>query len=310
MDSSLVDQHYEYATQQYDRGDYKGAIESIRVVLSRMPEFSRAHALLALCLLQEKRIAAAEHEASLALQLDPQDAGNHYVQALLWVFRDRPGKALKCLDEAISLDPESAAAYLVKVRIYLDENMLDKAELALQQARSLEPDSLQAKIWQARLYIARGDLGKALPVIDDVLREEPQSVSALCCKGMILLRQGEVEDARQHAIWALQVDAGNDEALHLLVSTKARQNFLIGLWWRYAVMLSSRPLQFQVLLLVGLFVLYRFGTMAAGDLGHTRLQSTMGMLWLAFVVYTWVSPVIFQRMLDAELKSVELSRDY
>ena len=310
MNDELINQQYNYACSQYERGDYKAAIETIRRVLSAAPDFAVAHALLALCLLHDKRAAAAEHEIRLALQLDPEDYFNHYVLGRLWIYRHQPAKALASLDQAISLNPAVAAPYLAKAELYVIDNMYESAEREIQSALSLEPESLLVRTWQARIALQQGKLNQALSFVDEVLREEPQNVSALCIKGHILLRAGDVEDARQHAIWALQVDASEEQALQLLVAIKAKSNLFLGLWWRYAVAVSSKPLQWQLLVLVGMYVIYRFGVMILADLGQPGIAVGLQMFWLAFVIYTWVSPAIFQKMMKAELEPFELSRKY
>ena len=55
------------AQRQMEQGHLEGAAESLRRVLTLDPDLADAHAMLALCLLDLRRLHAAQHEAELAM---------------------------------------------------------------------------------------------------------------------------------------------------------------------------------------------------------------------------------------------------
>ena len=71
MDLELA---YRSALRMERAGNYAGAIEVWRDVLSEDPTLALAHAMLSRALLSSKRLRGAESEAKAALALDPQSA--------------------------------------------------------------------------------------------------------------------------------------------------------------------------------------------------------------------------------------------
>ena len=61
-----------------------------------------------------------------------------------------------------------------------------------------------------------------------------------------------------------------------------------------------------ILVLLGVFVLYRVGLQLAGDLGHQELKSPIMGIWLALCIYTWVGPGLFRRSVRKDLEQVKL----
>jgi Flp pilus assembly protein TadD len=85
MDTHSAEKWFEYARQQVRQNNNTGAIESLRRALSLDPDFSEAHALLSLVLLDQRRIYAAKHEAQLALALSPESPVSRLAEAQVLV---------------------------------------------------------------------------------------------------------------------------------------------------------------------------------------------------------------------------------
>jgi hypothetical protein len=126
----------------------------------------------------------------------------------------------------------------------------------------------------------------------------------------VLLRKGQIAEARDHAIWALQQDPADRRALALLVACKARSNLFLGLWWRWSAWMGSLGDQRAILVLLAAFVLYRAGMVTAEHYEHKNLAAYLNVLWLGLVAYTWVGAGLFQRALQRELQTVKLNRDF
>ncbi|MGH6927658.1 MAG: tetratricopeptide repeat protein, partial [Dongiaceae bacterium] len=114
--------HIQLAQQLLRIGNTGGAIEQLRRALSVAPDDAFAHALLALCLNDTRRLHAAAHEAKLAL----------------------------------SLAPEMPVAHLVAGIVATNRHHFRAAEEHLTQARALAPGDSNVLRWLARLYRATG----------------------------------------------------------------------------------------------------------------------------------------------------------
>ena len=109
---------------------------------------------------------------------------------------------------------------------------------------------------------------------------------------------------------ALQQGATSVGALHLLAQVKARESWFLGLWWRWGTLLEKFGPSRQVLVLVLLYVAFRFAEIALGEAGMDRGVEIANWAWLAFAAYTWFSPMLFQRSLRRELEKVRLRSDF
>jgi hypothetical protein len=123
------------------------------------------------------------------------------------------------------------------------------------------------------------------------------------------LSKGEIEAAREHAIWALRSNATDPSAIGLLASVKARQSLFLGTWYRANAWVTSFGSRMTTILL-GAFVVQLFGRLIMKDLGLPLGATIVYYAWLAVCVYSWVGPPRFEAMIRKELENVRLRSDY
>lgn len=305
--SDLPSSHWlHYARVQLTRGDHSGALETLRRALGQDPDDAEAHALLSLVLLALKRPHAAGHEAGIALSLEPELPLVHTAAASVAMARRRFKDAEQHLTRLLELEPDDVGNLLLQARYFDLTGQKERKREALRRAIALAPDDPDTLVALGEDALERGDVKRAEQWARDALAARPEFQDGLVLMGQVYLRQGRIEDAREHALWALRQDATAEGALRLLSSIKARQSPLLGLWWRYAMFMGSLGEGKGTLVLLGMFVVYRFATLAAKDLGQPTLSSFIQLAWLAFAVYTWVGPSLFQRMVRQELDTVRL----
>jgi tetratricopeptide (TPR) repeat protein len=181
---------------------------------------------------------------------------------------------------------------------------------ALEKALELDPADPRTLTSLGRRYLDRGHLDRAETLAREALEVAPEHQEALVLMGHVLLRRGRVEEAREHAVWALQGNPRNRGALHLIVSVKARTNWFLGLWWRYAVRLGTLGRIGAVLVVLAAMYL---GSMVVGAIalwGYTTLAAALSFLWPCFLFHALFSKVIFDRMLRRELAQLRLRRSF
>jgi Flp pilus assembly protein TadD len=98
---ALIDRAHTQARHQH----LHGAIETLRRALTLDADNAHAHALLAICLHDQKRLHAAEYEARAALTLDPESSFAHYAMATVSIAHRRFKAAEHHLNAALGLDP-------------------------------------------------------------------------------------------------------------------------------------------------------------------------------------------------------------
>jgi Flp pilus assembly protein TadD len=296
------------AQRLIDIGQIDGAIDRLRMALTEDPDLGDAHALLALCLLQKRRLYAAGIETDLALTLAPEAPFTHWVAAELNLARRDFASAERHIEQFRALAPDLPSADRLLARCYsLTGRRAERLPL-LRQALHKDPTDPETLAALANHHSELGELEQAWRYADEALRAAPENTSALVAMGEVLLKRGDIEDAREHAALALRADPSDPSALGLLTSIKARTSPLLGLWWRYAAWGERVGPTRQVIVLLVAFVLYRLSTIVATDLGKDGLASMIVLVWLGIVVYSFAGPTLFRRALQKELASVQLSR--
>ncbi|MGB2427337.1 MAG: tetratricopeptide repeat protein [Alteromonas sp.] len=310
FDHTSVDRLINQAEQRYRYGDYNGGIEALKMALSLAPDYGFLHSYLAFGLVRQKRLVAAQYEAQVGLELEPNSSYAHYALAnLLNVKRDFKA-ALPHIEQALTIDPENIHYLELLSDIQLEQGNTKEARITLERALELVADAPDLLSRFGDYWLKMGDYKQAEHYYNEALAIEPQHMIGLIGKGNTLLRAGQVAQAREHAIWALQQDANNQSALALLTNIKARQNPLMGMWWRANTWLISGNNARTILLLISAYVLFRVSAIALADLGYELIATGVSMLWIGIVIYMWVGPTWFNKKLKRELETVVLNSKF
>lgn len=299
-----------YADDLLDRGHVDQAIDILTRILGEHPDEADAHALLALALIRRKRLHAARLEADAAAALDPESLTVHIALAAVLTARREFVKAESELMTAMGMAPESGGLHAQLARLYRARGRDREAMESAVRACELEPHSANHWALRAWLEYAAGRRDAAREHATAALETDPEHVEALIVLGHCDLAAGHIDDARSHAAWALQNDPTDEGALTLLCAIKARRSPILGLWWRLQNFLSAGSQQRTILLLVGMYLVYRILMIALDDRGHDSWLPWLSFAWLGFCVYTWVAPGLFRKSVNRELETVSLPRDY
>jgi Flp pilus assembly protein TadD len=302
--------HIQLAQQLLRVGNAGGAIEHLRRALGAAPDDAFAHALLALCLNDTRRLHAATHEAALALGLAPELPVAHLVAGIIATNRRHFRAAEEHLTQARALAPGDGNVLRWLARLYRATGRRTLAAAALQEALSHapeDPDILADLGWNA---LDQNDIETAARHAAEALHVDPESAEANVLQGHLHLRRGDVVSAREHALLALQNDAENEPALRLMCHIKMRENPFLGLWWRYSVWVGGFGGTRTIAVLIGMFLVYALGTRLLQDVGQQALSDSLTYVWLGFCVYTWVGAGWFHKAVQKELASVRLKGDF
>jgi Tfp pilus assembly protein PilF len=292
------------------RHDFTGAIATLRFVLANEPNHARAHAMLSVCLLRTRRRFAAEHEARMALALEPESLDAQIAHGWVALARHALGDAERAFRAALALSPECTTALEGLGSVAAARGDLAQARAHFERALAIDPQEVSVIVALADAHAARGESALAEARLCEALAIEPERPDALAARGALFLRSGRKADALEHALWALRTDATSRRALVLLADIKARGNVFLGLWWRFNTWLVGMEAPRRVFILVAMYAAYRAATITAAQLGAAHLATSIGAVWLAFIVYTWVAAPIFRRAIDRELAGVRLRYDF
>jgi Flp pilus assembly protein TadD len=295
-----------FAEQQLAHGNALGAQESVRRFLAEDPDHSSAHAMLAIALYIQRRLHAAEHEAGLAVALDPDSAYARHALGLVKIGKRDFRGAEEHLEAARAMAGDQPAIQRALATLYGLTGRDARVIPTLSEALALDPRDAATLAALGEAELAAGNLKGAAARALEALQIDAENVDALVLMGQVMLRRGDVDDARDHAVQALRLDPTNRGALFLLAGVKARRNPFLGLWWRYSVWMEALGTSRSILVLLAAFAVYRVLTAMAQQNGWPNAVGPIQIAWLGIVIYTWVGPALFKKSLDKELRPVAL----
>ncbi len=300
-----TDHWVEHAERMQRIGNHTGAIDALKQALAQEPTHAGAHALLSYSLLATRRVNAAAREAAEALTLDAELPLALYAFGAAAMAQRRWAEARQAIDTLMGLEPGDPANLRLAAELRRRDDPRQAVPL-LERARELDPDDAHTLVDLGELMLQLGDVGRADALADAALGQAPELVSAHVLAGRVALERGDAATAREHAAAALRGDPQDDSALYLLTAIKARENPLLGLWWRLQVALGESGSARSLGILLGLLVVIRVAIIFADEYGHPGLALGLMYAWAGFCVYTWTAPALFRKMLERELAAVTL----
>jgi Flp pilus assembly protein TadD len=276
-----------------DAGNISGAERLLKQALAADPESARAHALMALVLYQGGKWLPAVRQAEVSLGLEPT-ADAFRFKSLALVKLGQYARAIEAAEAGVRAAPSLGMPAFVLAIALENAKRLPEAEAQFRRAVELDPGSDAFRGNLGRFLLRRGDVAGAEQVAAG-LAPGADAVGVLLLRGDLALVHGKPEEARDFALWVLASDATSQPALRLLVQVKASRSRLLGLWWRYAMFVATKPAWTRLLAVVLVLMLPIPGLQVVG---------------LLFVLYLYACGLVFGRMVARELKGVRLRKSF
>ncbi len=261
-------------------GENEKAIKLLEQALAGAPEHLDAQIQLGAIYIDLGKTSQARELLRGAARRAPASSVVRRLQALVHLQTGHLFNAKQEAEEAVRLGPDDGVNHTILGRVLERRQSWALAEASLRRGTELAPHSAYTLVHLGYFLIRRRKFAAAAVVADDAGRAAPSDFGVLLLRGNTALQQGRAGEAKDFALWALSQRPSNREAIKLLVSVKTRQSWWLGLWWR---MNSSFWLR---LLLV--------------------IASIPLNLWFVTPIYLFAGRVIFERMIDSELKTVKL----
>ena len=144
-----------------ERGKYVLAEIYLRMALEKGTETPLAHALLALCLVSQKKFDEATAEAHQVIHQAPNEKMGFFVLAAIHFQRDQLDEAKVAIEEAIRLEPENPQSFSLLARIEASRYRWADSLAAADQGLVLDPDHVTCNNCRARALVNLGRKEKA-----------------------------------------------------------------------------------------------------------------------------------------------------
>jgi tetratricopeptide (TPR) repeat protein len=277
---------WQRATLLFQQQRWDLAIQELRGLLALEPDRAVAHALLALALAQTDALDEALSEAQQAIGLDPELAFAHRALAAVLFQRDEHEPAAAAIHQAIELDPDEADHRGMLAQIRCAQRRWQDALVAADEGLALDPHDVDCLTLRSLALTKLGRAAEATDTVDAALAKDPDNPYTHQARGWALLHQGDSKGAAHHFQEALRRDPSLDGARAGLVEALKAHNpiYRLVLSWFLWLDRHSRGRQFQIL--IGAWLVARFGGGALRDAGYDTAATVVGLSWLGLVLLT------------------------
>lgn len=262
------------------------------------PELPQAHALLALCRINQDKRGPALEAALTAVRLSPDDAHFHYIHALVLHRSERQKEALAAAHEAVRLAPDDDESFSLLAAIHLNQGDWQAALGAAEQALALQPDSTEAANFRAMALVRLGRKAEAMQTVDATLRRDPENAFSHANQGWNCLHRNEIRPALDHFREALRLEPELEYAREGMLEALKGRNAVYRVMLQYFLWSARLPPGLQWGLVVGSIVGGRLA------IGLARVFPGLELLWwvvlgslYGFIYLTWTSQPLFNLLL-------------
>ncbi len=291
-------EHIERARVLMEQERHELAEGELRQHLLAVPDDSMAHAMLALCLSEQKKQREAVESARLSVHLAPTFPYAHYTLAWVYHNHDRLAEAETSINEAIRLDPEEADYFALLSSIKFQRRRWQEALDAAENGLYFNSEHVGCINLRAMALNQLGLSDDAAIAIEGALSVEPENALSHANRGWQEMHRGKYEQAMGHFREALRIDAQLDWAREGVVEVLKARNPVYRIMLRYFLWSSRLSGRQMWLFIIGFFLLSRI--LRAGMKSNPELAPLFYPvygLYLSFVVMTWIARPLFDLIL-------------
>jgi len=283
-------------------------------------------------LLQQHRFDMAEQQLRQILATNPQDVEAHWLLVSALSGQEKHAQALEVARDSIALAPDLAPGHYLAATVHHALRQWKEAERAAQQAHELDPGNpdycgllavleVRASRWKSALEWAdRGMrtvadhplcnnmrahalqmLGRneeAQSSLDAALQRTPEDSDTHANQGWQFLRAGDHRQATEHFKEALRIQPGHEYARAGMIESLKARNPIYRPIFAYFVFMSRLSQGAQWAMIIGLYLLFRFGReFLAANPSTQMLVAPFVMAYLLFVLTSWTGPTLFNMTL-------------
>jgi tetratricopeptide (TPR) repeat protein len=295
----------------YQTGRHEAAELEFRAALVDEPSNALAHAMIGLCLVQQKKYAEATEEAQQAVALRPDWSFGYYAMAAIFYARERLKEAAAAIGRAIELDPFNPSHHGILAEIRLKQRDWKAALAAADAGLAIEPEHAACINARGVALVNLGRREEASQTIAGALQNNPHNATTHANQGWALLHAGDYKAALEHFREALRIDPESRWAKSGIVEALKARNPIYRAMLKYFLFMSRMGRQVQWGIIVGGYIAFNLLRQAADS--NPQLSPWVTPILIAygvFAVLTWLAAPLFNLMLRIDrFGRYALSRD-
>ena len=274
------------AQHHIEIGRPERALEVLAGLDSELAVSAHARRLRGWALMGLERWEDAADVARDALADEPQDVAFLYMLSVAELQRGDLGEAEAAVLAALALDADDPELLCQYADVVMHGGQLDKAQKLIDRAAAIAPDDDEVLRSRIALSHLRGRGKETEALTRELLERDPQSLHGQRMLGVLDLERGKPRPAQERFAEAVRGDPS-----HAPTAVAARQARELSQPWWWPLRLIDRVGVAGTW--VGAMVVL-FGLRAAG---LSAVAGIAALVWIAFVVYTWIAGPMLRRRL-------------
>ncbi|MEM7808818.1 MAG: tetratricopeptide repeat protein [Planctomycetota bacterium] len=270
------------------------AIEQLKLELSKNPDSSVAHGLMALCLLDKGDTDAALREANLAIQADPDEAFSYHILSRVRTRRDEDIEAETAAREALRLDPYQSGYYADLANSLIGQERWAEALEAADEGLSVDPDDWGCRNLRATVLTQLGRRDEADATLRGALERDPDDSHTHANLGWTQLHKKQHKLALESFREALRLDPTNQWAKAGMVEALKAKNPFYRVFLSYMLWMSRLSDKAQWAVIIGAWAGYQVFKAVGQSAPELKPIATGGLIvYVGFVAVTWLAVPLF-----------------
>jgi tetratricopeptide (TPR) repeat protein len=189
-----------------------------------------------LIFLKQNKLEKAIEEGDKLIASEPTEPDYIIQQAQILITNERYDQATKMLQKSLQKNPDFAQAHILLAEIYRKQNDIDKCNEELQMAFSNKnlPVEVKFKILGSYMLMLKEDYGEKtlenlLSLTNELIKQSPTEARGYVILGDLLMKKGELANARDNYVKASQRDKSIFEVWAAILELDSKLNHIDSL---------------------------------------------------------------------------------
>lgn len=279
---------YTRGEQLFNLGRYNDAIKSFKETLSEEPDSFYAKYYLALCYYNLDDIESLKDTAKSLLSDYPDNDESYYINSIYFSLTDKYDKAIEYIDKAIEIDPYEAVYFGQKSINLLNKKKFEQALYFADEGLKIDPKNTVCLNMRTKALTKLNRKEEAHETLQNTLSDNPEDYFTHANAGWTNLELGNHKQANIHFKEALQKDPNDEYARQGMLESIKAKNFIYRSFLKYAFWIENKSSNYRWGFFIGLYLIYRFSRKLIGNLGFNFLIPIIAILYLVFVLGSWI----------------------
>ena len=280
--------HFTRGLQLYSINRYEEALNSFKEALVEDVYDMETKFHMGLCYLQLNQLDHLKNISETIISENPDASEGFYLLAIYYHTEENFKEAIHHINNAIAINPYNSSFYGYKSISLLSLKKFDEALKSANEGLAINPKDVICLNARTKSLTKLKRNEEAYSTLENTLSDNPEDYFTHANAGWTNLELGNYEKANIHFKEALQKDPNDDYARSGALEAIKAKNFIYRYFLKYAFWMQNKNTQSQWIFIIGFYLAYRLLVKASSEFGLNFLIPVFVILYLTFVLGTWI----------------------